>query len=153
MLDVLCGERNFDNLVDLAMSNNDFTTSFEQDQLLESLVKLDSLQLDALPFGVIGFGRDYLISRYNHFESQATGLEKDYVLGKHVFTEIAQCMNNFMVAQRFADAWGSSSSLDESMGYVLTWRMKPTKVKLRLLSAEKHELAFIALSPRSPVNT
>jgi photoactive yellow protein len=143
----------FGKSVCLAMNKKDFTTSFEQDQLLESLVQLDSLQLDALPFGVIGFKRDYLISRYNHFESQSTGLEKDYVLGKHVFTEIAQCMNNFMVAQRFADAWGSSSSLDESMGYVLTWRMKPTKVKLRLLSAEKYELAFIALSPRSPVNT
>ena len=135
------------------MNKSDFTISFEQDQLLESLVHLDSLQLDALPFGVIGFGRDYLISRYNHFECQATGLEKDYVLGKHVFTEIAQCMNNFMVGQRFVDAWGSSATLDESMGYVLSWRMKPTKVKLRLLSTEKYELAFIALSPRSPLDT
>ena len=134
------------------MNKSAVTISLEQDQLLELLVQLDSLQLDALPFGVIGFGRDYLISRYNHFESEVTGLEKDYVLGKHVFTEIAQCMNNFMVAQRFADAWGSSASLDESMGYVLTWRMKPTKVRLRLLSSEKYELAFIALSPRSQLN-
>lgn len=135
------------------MNKSVVTISLEQDQLLESLVQLDSLQLDALPFGVIGFGRDYLISRYNHFECEVTRLEKDYVLGKHVFTEIAQCMNNFMVAQRFADAWGSSASLDESMGYVLTWRMKPTKVRLRLLSSEKYELAFIALSPRSQLNT
>ena len=135
------------------MNSNDLTARLEQDKLLDSLVGLDSLQLDALPFGVIGFGRDYLISRYNHFESQATGLEKDYVLGKHVFTEIAQCMNNFMVAQRFADAWESSSSLDDTLDYVLTWRMKPTKVKLRLLSSEEFDLAFVTLSPRSPLNT
>ena len=38
-------------------------------------------------------------------------------------------MNNFMVAQRFAD----EAVLDATLPYVLTLRMRPTPVTLRLL--------------------
>ena len=44
-------------------------------------------------------------------------------------------MNNFMVAQHFEDALASSSVLDVTVDYVLTLRMRPVKVKLRLLAA------------------
>ena len=135
------------------MNNDILSTSFEQVQLLESLTRFDRQQLDELPFGVIGFSRNYLITQYNRFEYHSTGLERDYVLGKHVFTEVAQCMNNYMVAQRFEDAWGTSSSLDNTLDYVLTWRMKPCRVKLRLLCSGKSDIAFIVLSPRSTLNT
>jgi hypothetical protein len=39
------------------------------------------------------------------------------------------CMNNFMVAQRFED----EDVLDTVIDYVLTFRMRPTPVKLRLV--------------------
>jgi hypothetical protein len=38
-------------------------------------------------------------------------------------------MNNFLVAQRFEEA----SEVDEVIDYVLTLRMRPTKVRLRML--------------------
>ncbi len=44
-------------------------------------------------------------------------------------------MNNFMVAQRFEDALASSIVLDVTVDYDLTLRMRPVKVKLRLLAA------------------
>lgn len=135
------------------MDKNNKTASFGQTLLLESLELFDSAQLDGLPFGVIGFGKDCLVVRYNQFETDATGLARSYVLGKHIFTQIAQCMNNFMVSQRFENAWAASSALDHTMDYVLTWRMKPTKVKLRLLIGESSKLAYIVLSPRSPLDT
>ena len=43
-------------------------------------------------------------------------------------------MNNFLVAQRFEDALLNSTPLDDIVDYVLTLRMRPVKVKLRLLS-------------------
>jgi photoactive yellow protein len=135
------------------MNKNNNIASFGQTNLLESLALLDSAQLDALPFGVIGFGKDCLVVQYNQFETDATGLARGYVLGKHLFTQIAQCMNNYMVAQRFENAWVASSALDHTLDYVLTWRMKPTKVKLRLLIGNDCKLAYIVLSPRSPMDT
>jgi photoactive yellow protein len=123
--------------------------AFDQPDLINVLAKLDDKQIDELPFGVIGFGRDCLVKRYNRFESEATGLLQEKVLRKHVFTDVAQCMNNFLVAQRYEDAWTSASPLDATLDYVLTWRMNPVKVKLRLLWAINSDLAFIALTPRT----
>jgi photoactive yellow protein len=130
-------------------NKNVVTIAFGQPDLINVLAKLDDKQLDELPFGVIGFGRDCLVQRYNRFESEATGLLQEKVVGKHVFTDIAQCMNNFLVVQRYEDAWTSASPLDATLDYVLTWRMSPVKVKLRLLWAINSDIAFIALTPRT----
>lgn len=132
-------------------NNNVGTLTFDQPNLINALAKLDDKAFDELPFGVIGFGSDGLVKRYNRFETEATGLLRENVLGKHVFTDIAQCMNNFLVAQRYEDAWTSATPLDATLDYVLTWRMKPVKVKLRLLWQKHSELAFIALTPRTAI--
>lgn len=56
--------------------------------------------LDVLAFGIIGFGPDGVVDRYNATESRLAGLSPDRVLGKHIFTAVAPCMNNYLVAQR-----------------------------------------------------
>jgi photoactive yellow protein len=99
---------------------------------------LDSLSdeaLDALDFGVIAIDDQGVVGRYNAFESKAAGLSIPRVLGQPLFTVVAPCMNNFLVAQRFEDAQESGSALDATVDYVLTLRMRPVKVKLRLLAA------------------
>ena len=92
-------------------------------------------ELDALDFGVIGFDAEVIVRRYNAFESKAAGLSSQRVVGQPLFTVVAPCMNNFMVAQPFEDALASGSTLDATVNYVLTLRMRPVKVKLRLLAA------------------
>ena len=52
-------------------------------------------------------------------------------------------MNNFMVAQRFADALASGTTLDAAIDYVLTLRMRPVKVKLRLLAAPGVAIRYV----------
>ncbi|MDB5830147.1 MAG: phosphonate transporter [Variovorax sp.] len=111
------------------------TAAFATVQLLDLLETSTEAQLDELDFGVIGFDVDGVVRRYNIFESEAAGLSKERVLGQPLFTVVAPCMNNFMVAQRFDDALESGSALDETIGYVLTLRMRPVKVRLRLLSS------------------
>lgn len=86
-------------------------------------------QPDDLSFGAISIDRELRTVVYNAAESRFAGLSTDRVLGKPFFTEVAPCMNNFMVAQRFADADG----IDETIDYVLTLRMRPTRVRMRLL--------------------
>ena len=56
------------------------------------------------------------------------------MLGQPLFTNVAPCLNNFMVAQRFEDALEDGAELDATIDYVLTLRMRPVKVALRLLA-------------------
>ena len=107
--------------------------SFEQTDILASLEALDDIELDTLDFGVIGFTGDIIVCRYNTSEAKLSGLRPVDALGKNVFTELAQCMNNFLVAVRFEDAITEGASLDATIDFILSWRMRPTKVQLRLL--------------------
>jgi hypothetical protein len=65
------------------------------------------------------------------------------VLAQDLFTVVAPCMNNFLVAQRFIDAREAGTALDETINYVLTLRMRPTKVRLRLISAPAAEFSYV----------
>ncbi len=109
--------------------------SFAGDALLKDLDRLSDEELDSLDFGVIGIDVVGAVHRYNAFESKAAGLSSARVLGQPLFTVVAPCMNNFMVAQRFDEARETASPLDATVDYVLTLRMRPVKVKLRLLAA------------------
>ena len=97
--------------------------------------------LDDLPFGVIGMDPDTIVAVYNETESQLAGLDKAKVIGAPFFEAIAQCMNNFMVAQRFED----EAELDDIIPYVLTLRMRPTKVRMRMLATPAAARRYILI--------
>ncbi len=101
--------------------------------------------LDELPYGTIGFLPNGRIQRYNRHESQMAFFEPDTVLGQHVFLELAPCLNNYLVETRFADADATGQTLDETLPYVLTFRMRPTRVRLRLLSEPDLPLRFVLI--------
>lgn len=109
--------------------------AFEDLALLRGLDALSDAELDHLDFGVIGFDDEGIVRRYNAYESQAAGLSTSRVVGHALFTVVAPCMNNYLVAQRFDDAAAQGSELDATIDYVLTLRMRPVKVRLRLLAA------------------
>jgi hypothetical protein len=54
-----------------------------------------------------------------------------------------------MVAQRFEDAHADGTALDETIPYVLTLRMRPTKVRLRLLAQPGAAIRYV-LVQRQP---
>ena len=117
---------------------------FEAARITE-LAGLDAERLDVLPCGVIGFTSDAIVTLYNATESRNAGLSPQRVLGKHFFEEVAPCMNNFMVAQRFDD----EDELDDVVPYVLTLRMRPTPVRLRLLKAPGCATRFVLIERRA----
>ena len=123
--------------------------AFDQPDLGRRLAELTDTQIDDATFGIIGFDDTTVVRRYNRFESQAAGLSPQGVLGQPFFTSVAPCMNNFMVAQRFEDAQADGSLLDATIPYVLTLRMRPTKVKLRLLALPGSALRYV-LVQRQP---
>jgi photoactive yellow protein len=119
------------------------TLDFDQADILRHLQDMDAAELDTLAFGVIGFDAQTLVCRYNTCESQLAGLSPQRVLGQPLFTAVAPCMNNFMVAQRFHDAAAEDGPLDVMLDYVFTLRMRPAKVKLRLLAAPGAALRYV----------
>jgi photoactive yellow protein len=123
--------------------NDAIELSFAAPGLHAQLAQLSPEKLDRLDFGVIGFGADTNVSQYNQTESDAAGLTAPRVLGQPLFTNVAPCLNNFMVAQRFEDAQDEGAALDDTIDYVLTLRMRPVKVKLRLLAEPGSEQRYV----------
>jgi photoactive yellow protein len=119
------------------------TAAFQDAHLPEFLGQASDAALDELDFGVIGFDAAGVVRRYNTFESKAAGLSPDRVLGNPLFTLVAPCMNNFMVAQRFEDAAAGGTPLDATIDYVLTLRMRPVKVKLRLIAPPAAAMRYV----------
>lgn len=120
---------------------------FSDAGLLDWLCAAEAEALDALPFGVIGFGTEAeaVVRRYNRTEREGSGLREDQVLHRPLFAEVAQCMNNYLVAQRFEDAQADGQPLDATLDYVFTLRMRPSPVTLRLLAAPDRALRFVAV--------
>jgi len=97
---------------------------------IDALAALTSSEIDELSFGVVAMTHDGIVSAYNATEAKQAGMSPERVIGRHFFSDVAPCTNNFMVADRYEKA-----SLDETLDYLFTLRMKPTRVKLRLLKA------------------
>ena len=117
--------------------------AYDLEQLLDYLNGATDDALDALEFGVIGFDAAGMVRRYNAFESKLAGLSVQRVLGNPLFTVVAPCMNNYLVAQRFDDALDTGSKLDQTLDYVFTLRMRPAKVKLRLLADPASSMRYL----------
>jgi photoactive yellow protein len=103
--------------------------SFTDPGLLDKLEAADDAMLNTAPFGVIALTEAGIVTSYNTVESRIAGLTPTRVVGRHFFSAVAPCTNNFMVAHRFE----TEPELDVVIDYVFTLRMRPTAVKLRLL--------------------
>jgi photoactive yellow protein len=123
--------------------------NFDDAALAQHLLEASDSELDALAFGVIAFDAEGVVRRYNAHESQMAGLSQQRVLGQPLFTVVAPCMNNFLVAQRFEDAAAAGTALDATIAYVLTLRMRPVKVQLRLLAPPGPALRHVLVNRRS----
>jgi len=129
--------------------NATLAIGFDDAHVLSFLGEASEPEVDELEFGVIGFDGEGIVRRYNATESKLAGLSPQRVLGHHLFTIVAPCMNNYMVAQRFEDAAAGSGELDITIDYVLTLRMRPLKVRMRLLAHPRYALRYVLVSRRS----
>ena len=125
------------------------TLRFDDADVPSVLPALDSVELDRLDFGVIGFDAATHVRVYNAFESEAAGLSPDRVLGLALFQTVAPCMNNYLVAQRFDDAQQTRTALDAVVPYVLTLRMRPTRVRLRLIAGPGPGTRYVLVERRA----
>ncbi len=118
---------------------------FDQPDLPALIGTLSPEELDELDFGVIGIDDAGVVRLYNTTESRLAGLSRDRVVGNPLFTVVAPCMNNYLVAQRFEDAKASGEPLDATIDYVFTLKMRPSKVKLRLIAKPGDAHRFVVV--------
>ncbi|MFT3770813.1 MAG: 4-vinyl reductase [Minicystis sp.] len=64
--------------------------------------------LDALPFGVVGLDAEGTILRYNLYESRFARIDRNQVLGRHFFEEVARCTRTESFQGRFRAFVGRS---------------------------------------------
>ena len=119
--------------------------AFDAPDLLDALTTFDAPALDALPFGVVGMDAAGTVVEYNAYESRRAGISRDRVIGRHFFSEVAPCTNNYLVATRFEE----EPALDAVIPYVFTLRMRPTPVELRLLRAPGAGRMYVLVRPRA----
>lgn len=87
---------------------------------------------DSLPFGVVKMDYDGTVLYYNEPQSNLSGVSRENAIGKHFFTMVAPCTNNFMVSEKY-----KAQQLDEILPYMFTCITKPTKVELRLIKGNR----------------
>jgi photoactive yellow protein len=126
------------------MEDGTMSMTFTQPGLLDSLEEAATTVLDALPFGLIGMAPDGIVTSYNTAESRLSGLTPVNVIGRHFFSAVAPCTNNFMVAHRFE----TEATIDDTIDYVFTLRMQATRVRLRLLKEIGRSNMFLAVERR-----
>ena len=106
---------------------------------LVELEAADGPALDLLEFGVVRMDRSGTVVHYGAFESRNSGMSPGRVVGQHFFDTVTPCMNNFLVVERFA----TEAELDAVIDYVLTLRMRATKVRLRLLKGSPYRHMYL----------
>lgn len=112
--------------------------SFSEVGLCELLNQVGDSSLNELHFGVVKMDLTGMVLAYNQAESKIAGLIPEQAIGKHFFTMVAPCTNNFMVASRY-----NQSPLDEELDYIFTYVTTPTRVRLRLLRASDSSYQYL----------
>lgn len=106
---------------------------FDGADLAGQLADASPEALHAADFGVIGLDHSGRVTFYNRYEQALAGLAEGDVLGRDFFVDVAPCTNNFMVRERFMQAWEQDDELDEILPYTFSYRMKATRVRLRMI--------------------
>ena len=104
---------------------------FDSSNILEWLNKQPNEILDKVPFGLVKMSKNGTVVFYNKAEELITGVKSENTIGKHFFTQVAPCTNNFLVAEKY-----SKVTLDEQVQYIFTYVTQPIPVQLRLLKGE-----------------
>lgn len=92
-------------------------------------------ELHRAPFGLIKLDDAGIVQFYNHYESELSGIDPSEAIGKDFFTQLAPCSNNNLFLGRFEDGV-HTDDLDEHFTYTFTYKMRPTRVNVRLFRDE-----------------
>ena len=119
-------------------------THFADPGILSALEAADAAAVDRMPFGVIRMDHAGVVTAYNAYESTASGLSPERVVGRPFFSAVGPCMDNPLVGGRFE----AEAELDEIIPYVFSFGVRPATVRLRLLKSGSFHHRYLLVERR-----
>jgi len=99
---------------------------------LDDLKTLSAEQFDALPFGAIKLDPDGVVLGYNFKEAKLARKQRDEVIGKAFFVEVAPCTDNVDFRGRL-DALAKDGGGTQAFDYVFAFAWGKRSVRMRIL--------------------
>ncbi|MFW6249628.1 MAG: photoactive yellow protein [Alkalispirochaetaceae bacterium] len=115
---------------------------FGQDDIENSLAKMNDKDLDGLAFGAIQLDEKGNILQYNAAEGDITGRDPEEVKGMNFFREVAPCTNTDEFYGKFKEGV-ESGELNTLFEYTFDYNMMPTKVKVHMKKALSGESYWV----------
>ena len=114
---------------------------------LETVRGLSEEELDALPFGAIRLDREGTVVAYNKAESELSGCDPAWVVGRNFFTEVAPCANVRAFGGRFR-AGVEAGSLFEVFPFRFEFTGGPREVWVTLFFDAGMGVAWVLVHQR-----
>jgi photoactive yellow protein len=126
----------------------------------DALLRLSDAELDLLPYGVICLDATGKILRYNLAEARFARLDREQVLGKGFFTQIAPCTATPEFQGRFLRFIEPGNPAPvERFRYVFDFRFGAQEIEAELVRSSDEDQIFVCINrkrflpPRSSVPT
>lgn len=110
-------------------------------------------ELDAVHFGVIGLDPDGVVLRYNLYESRLARLDRNQVVGRNFFSEIAPCTRTDAFEGRFRKfvergGLGDGGAKIERFEYVFDFRFGAQQVSIDIVRAGSADRYYLLINRR-----
>jgi photoactive yellow protein len=106
-------------------------------------------ELDALPFGVVALDRDGTVLRYNLYESRLARLDRNQVVGRHFFQEIAPCTRTAAFEGRFREfVEANVPARVERFEYVFDFKFGAQDVTIDMVRARSAPRFYLLINRR-----
>lgn len=92
-------------------------------------------ELDALPFGVIGLDEEGIVLRYNLYESRLARLDRNQVVGRRFFQEIAPCLGEEAFQARYRAFVGGAERKSAPLEFVFDFAFGAQEVAIEMVRA------------------
>ena len=89
-----------------------------------------SVELDALPYGIIVVDMKGNVVEYNATEARATGFERDRVVGRNFFADVAPCTQVRAFQGRFQEFVSRNTVTIEPFEFVFPFVKGPDRVSI-----------------------
>ena len=114
----------------------------------EALHVLSDEELDALPFGVIALGEGGRIARYNLAEARFARLDRNAVVGRSFFAEVARCAATPEFLGRYEAMAGSAAPKVDRFGYIFAFRFGAQNVEVDMGNVRASPLVYLCVNRR-----
>lgn len=117
---------------------------------LQTIDERSDVELDALPFGVIGLDEEGIVLRYNLYESRLARLDRNHVVGRHFFEQIAPCLGTSEFQERYRAFIASpDDTKSERFDFVFDFAFGAQHVTIELLRARGAQRYYLIINRRS----